>query len=77
MHPYRQTAIRADGPPDASSDEPVLYGLLVLIGAIPVAIAVVQRAMFGIDATLGVLMVCAGTIGAVGHVRRARAARRA
>jgi hypothetical protein len=60
---------------DASSEELILYGLLVLIGAIPVAIAVVQRATFGVDATLGLLMVCLGAIGAFVHVRRARGAR--
>jgi uncharacterized membrane protein YqaE (UPF0057 family) len=60
---------------DASSEELILYGLFVLIGAIPVAIALVQRGMFGVDATLGLLMVCLGTIGAFVHVRRARAAR--
>jgi hypothetical protein len=70
--------MRTDHWPDArdpGSEELILYGLFVLIGAIPVAIALVQRAMFGVDATLGLLMVCAGAIGAIVHVRRARGAR--
>jgi hypothetical protein len=48
----------------------ILYGLLVVIGAIPVVIALVQRAAFGVDATLGLLMVCAGAIGAIAYARR-------
>ena len=72
MPPYRETPMRADHPTNPSSEEPILYGLLVLIGAIPVAIALVQRAMFGVDATIGLLMVCTGALGEIAHVRRAR-----
>ena len=53
-------------------EELILYGLLVVIGAIPVVIALVQGAAFGIDATLGLGMVCAGAIGAIAYARRAR-----
>ena len=52
-------------------EELILYGLLVVIGVIPVVIALVQRASFGVDATLGLLMVCAGAIGAIAYARRA------
>ena len=69
--------MRTDHTTDPSSEELILYGLLVLIGAIPVAIALIQRAMFGVDATLGLMMVCAGAIGTIAHVRRARESRTA
>jgi hypothetical protein len=52
-------------------EELVLYGLMVVIGAIPVVIAVVQRAAFGVEATLGLLMACAGVLGAIFYARRA------
>ncbi|HEU4727001.1 MAG TPA: hypothetical protein VFT22_03910 [Kofleriaceae bacterium] len=59
----------------AHSEEPVLYGLLVLIGAIPVVIALVRRETFGVDASLGLLMVCAGAIGAIVDAWRAHGQR--
>ena len=68
MHPYRERPT-SEAPPKPCSEDLVLYGLLVVIGAIPVAVAVLQRASFGIDATLGGLMVGAGVIGTVAHAR--------
>jgi hypothetical protein len=50
----------------------ILYGLLVAIGAIPVALALLQGDSFGFDATLGALMVCAGALGAIGYAWRGR-----
>lgn len=51
------------GQPTKGSEERVIYGLLVAIGAIPVGITVAQHAVFGADATLGLLMVAAGAVG--------------
>ena len=53
-------------------EELVLYGLLAVIGAIPVIIAIVERVPFSADASLGLLMVCAGLVGAIGHLWQAR-----
>jgi hypothetical protein len=52
-------------------EELVLYALLVLIGAIPVIITVAQRTTFGVEATVGLLMVAAGLLGALGCAWRA------
>lgn len=71
MHPYREPPMPAGRPSKPHPEELILYGLLVGIGAIPVVIALVQRATFGTDATLGLLMVCAGVLGAIVHARRA------
>jgi MFS superfamily sulfate permease-like transporter len=60
----------ADRRSTSHPEELILYGLLVGIGAIPVAIALVRHAAFGVEATLGLLMVCAGGIGAVTYARR-------
>lgn len=51
-------------------EELISYGLLFVIGAIPVAIALIQRAAFGVEATIGLLMVCIGVIGGIAYVRR-------
>ena len=54
------------------SEELVLYGLLAVIGAIPVIIAIVERVAFTADASLGLLMVGAGLVGAIAHLWQAR-----
>jgi hypothetical protein len=46
-------------------EELILYGLLVVIGAIPVIEALVQQTTFGVEATVGLLMVCAGLVGTI------------
>lgn len=51
-------------------EELILCALLIVIGAIPVVIALAQREVFGVEATSGFLMVCAGAIGATVHVWR-------
>ena len=56
----------------SNTEELIIYGLFVVIGAIPVVIAVVQRADFGVEATVGLLMVCAGIVGAFAQAWRAR-----
>ena len=70
MHPYREPPIPADRPSPAHPEELIFYGLLVVIGAIPVVIALVQRAALGVEATLGLLMIWAGAIGAIAYARR-------
>jgi hypothetical protein len=62
MHPFRHSiATKSTSLPDA--EETILYAVFLVIGAIPVAIALVQDATFGFDATMGLLMVAAGALG--------------
>ena len=49
------------------TEELILYGVLAVIGAIPVMMAIAQHAVFGVDATLGLLMLIAG-IGGVAYL---------
>jgi len=63
--------MRAEPSSNPSSEELIVYGLLLLVGAIPVVIAIAQHARFGVDATLGLLMVCAGAIGAITYLTQA------
>jgi hypothetical protein len=60
-HPYR------DGPePEHGADrgeEAILYSSLVVIGLIPIEIALATGAKFGAEATIGILMVGAGLWG--------------
>jgi hypothetical protein len=75
MHPYRKTSMRTEHPSTPSSEHPeelIVYGLLVLIGAIPVGNALIEQAPFGVEATLGVLMIGAGAIGAIAWAVQAR-----
>jgi hypothetical protein len=73
MHPYREPPRRAHrcstGVPadqaQAPAEELIIYGLLLVIGAIPVAVALLGRATLGVEATLGLLMISAGVSGAV------------
>jgi hypothetical protein len=51
-------------------EELVFYGLLVVVGVIPVALALVQRTVLGVEATLGLMMACAGIAGAIVHAWR-------
>jgi hypothetical protein len=53
------------------SEELLIYALLVVIGVIPAAIALVQRTVFGVEATLGLVMACAGIVGTTVHAWRA------
>jgi hypothetical protein len=71
MHPYRDNVMDADRA-SASYEELVLYVLLVAVGAIPVILAAVQEEAFGVEATIGLLMMGAGVLGALGRVRRGR-----
>jgi hypothetical protein len=60
-------ANRSTKPP---SEELLFYGLLMVVGVIPVVIALVQHAVFGVEATLGLMMACAGIAGAIFHAWR-------
>ncbi len=57
---------------DPDPEEMVLYALLAAIGVIPVAITLVRQAIFGFDATLGLLMVAIGVVGMVVQLARKR-----
>jgi hypothetical protein len=72
MHPYRENALLVDTPSTTCPEELIFYGLLVVIGAIPVVVAIAQRVAFGGDATIGLLMIGTGLAGAVYHALRAR-----
>jgi len=64
MHPYRE-------PPEPEPREPaiedredrVLYGLLVMIGVIPVVLALASGGGFDVQATLGLVMAALGLAG--------------
>ena len=74
MHPYRDSPVDHEGASKTGSEELVLYALLFVIGAVPTIVAIVQGTSFGIDGTLGALMMAAGLFGAIGHLRRTRRA---
>jgi len=58
--------------PQVDPEDLILYGLLLVIGIIPVMITLVERSAFGFDATLGLMMVVVAIVGLVFHVLRAR-----
>jgi len=71
MHPYRTAPMPARRTMRIDPEDAVLYGLMMGIGVIPVAIAVITRATFGFDATLGLLMLGVGILGlAIQMIRR-------
>ncbi len=72
MHPYRELPVLVKKAPRLDPEELILYGLLMVIGAIPVLLAVGGSASFGVDASVGLLMVCAGAVGAIAYGWRAR-----
>ena len=51
-------------------EEMILYGLLFVIGAIPVVITLVRHATFGFDATIGLLMAAIGLVGMCAQLAR-------
>ena len=69
MHPYRDNPAPPE-PERYGSEELVLYVLLVVIGAIPVIVALAQQESLGADATLGLLMTAGGLFGAVAWLVR-------
>jgi peptidoglycan/LPS O-acetylase OafA/YrhL len=72
LHPYRELPVIANVAPKLHPEELILYGLLVVIGAIPAVLTLASGASFGVDATLGLLMVCAGALGGIAYLWRTR-----
>jgi len=65
MHPYRDSPVTVQASSRRDPDELILCAFLLVIGAIPVVIAIVHKEVFGFDATLGLLMMCGGILGLV------------
>ena len=65
MPPYRKAAPGAADPAaaPAAAEEPIVYLALCVIGAIPVGIALIRGGVFGVEATLGLIMALAGAVG--------------
>ena len=62
MHACRKhRPVRAESP--AASEERLVYAALCLVGAIPVGVALAHGGTFGVEPTIGLLMVLAGAIG--------------
>jgi len=55
----------------AFPEELIVYSLLIGIGAIPVVTAIVEHTALGVEATLGLIMVCAGLLGVFACLWRA------
>ncbi len=73
MHPYRHIPAPATKARSGwNVEELIVYGLLVLVGAIPVVTSLARHATFGAEATIGLLMLSAGAVGIIAHVRSAR-----
>jgi hypothetical protein len=62
LHPYRKLPLDRDAR-SASGEELILYAVLVVVGAIPVAAALVRGGAFGVEATIGLGMALAGVAG--------------
>lgn len=72
-HPYRKSSLshaRADRTP---GEELIFYAALCVIGAIPVANLVLRGGVFGVEPTIGLLMLLAGLAGLCGAARGRRA----
>jgi uncharacterized membrane protein YdjX (TVP38/TMEM64 family) len=63
-HPYRDLPVPATTASKPLLEELILYALLVAIGAIPVVLALADGGRFGVEATIGLIMLCAGLLGA-------------
>jgi hypothetical protein len=75
MHPYRDPPVSTDPVERPTPEEPILYGLLITIGAIPVVLALASGGTFDVNATLGLLMICSGALGAIAYTVRMRRSR--
>jgi hypothetical protein len=72
MHPYRDPPAIAEPIERPSPEELILYGLLIAIGAIPVVLTLASGGSFDVNATLGLLMICFGALGAIAYACRTR-----
>ena len=70
MHPYRELPTDREAP-SAPSEELILYVVLCIVGAIPIAAALLRGA-FGVEATVGLAMALAGLAGLVASARAIR-----
>src|SRR5262245_45951643 len=75
MQRCRDTTIRYDPRWKIYPEELIVYGLLIGTGAIPVVNAIVEHAAFGVEATIGLIMVCAGLLGVFAWLWRVLARR--
>jgi hypothetical protein len=75
MHPYRDPPAIDEPIEQPSPEELILYGLLVVIGAIPVVLTLASGGSFDVNATLGLLMICGGALGASAYAVRMRRSR--
>ena len=66
MGPYR-TPSPPPAAPESPSDDRMLAGVIAATGAIPVALAVAEHAVFGAQASIGLALL---VLGVVGMVRR-------
>jgi hypothetical protein len=69
LHSYRRSQTRDDGDATAAlGEELILYVALCVVGAIPAVSTLARSAAFGVEPTLGLLMVLAGVIGLAGLI---------
>lgn len=77
MHPYRDRPMFASRnshrPP---VEELIIYALLMITGAIPVTSAVQAGCRFGVEATIGAIMIGAGGLGVISYAWAAARRRR-
>ena len=72
-HPYRSSpGEQADDHDEPHREERILYVLLVMIGTIPLSLAWIGGNGFGVQATLGTLMLALGCLGLLHTTVRAR-----
>jgi hypothetical protein len=65
FHPYRGATPASHRPAAAPIEELIFYAALCLVGAIPIWTTATRSSAFGVEATIGVLMIAAGAIGLV------------
>jgi uncharacterized membrane protein len=79
MHPYR-TRVPPQPPKDlrAATDDRWLLWMLLAVGAVPIAVALLHRDSWGVEPTTGLLLVLLAARALAAHYRRAlrRALRR-
>jgi hypothetical protein len=69
VHPYRDQAPIADEPRATDREHIVLHALFVAIGLVPVVPILSGGAHFGVEATLGLVLVLVGVRGLVAMPR--------
>jgi hypothetical protein len=71
VHPYRELPTDREAP-SAPSEELILYVVLCIVGAIPLAVALLRGGAFGVEATVGLAMALAGLAGLLASARAIR-----